>query len=40
MEAYVDDMVVKTTVQDQFIADLTEIFTNLRTYQWKLIPTK
>jgi hypothetical protein len=47
VEAYIDDMVIKTTVQDQLIADLaktftnlTETFTNLRTYQWKLNPTK
>jgi hypothetical protein len=40
VEAYVDDVVVKTTVQDQLIVELTETFSNLRTYQWKLNPTK
>jgi hypothetical protein len=40
LEAYVDDVAVKTTVQDQLITDLAETFTNLRTYQWKLNPTK
>jgi hypothetical protein len=40
VEAYVDDVVVKTTKQDQLIADLAETFTNLREYQWKLNPTK
>jgi hypothetical protein len=40
VEAYVDDVVVKTTVEDQLIADLTETFTNLREFQWKLNPTK
>jgi hypothetical protein len=40
VEAYLEDMVVKTTVQDQLVADLAETFTNLRTYQWKLNPTK
>jgi hypothetical protein len=28
------------TEQDQLIADLTETFSNLHTYQWKLNPTK
>jgi hypothetical protein len=40
IEAYVDDVVVKTTVEDQLIADLTETFANLREFQWKLNPTK
>jgi hypothetical protein len=33
-------VVVKTTVEDKHIADLTEIFANLREFQWKLNPTK
>jgi hypothetical protein len=40
VEAYVDDVVVKTTEEDQLIADLTESFANLREFQWKLNPTK
>jgi hypothetical protein len=40
VEAYVNDVVVKTTVEDKLIADLTETFTNLREFQWKLNPTK
>jgi hypothetical protein len=40
VEAYVDDVVVKTTVEDQLNADLTETFANLREFQWKLNPTK
>jgi hypothetical protein len=36
IEAYVD----KTTEQDKLIVDLTETFTNLREFQWKLNPTK
>jgi hypothetical protein len=40
VEAYVDDVVVKTTQEDQLIADLTETFANLREFQWKLNPTK
>jgi hypothetical protein len=30
VEAYVDDVVVKTTEEDKLIADLTEAFDNLR----------
>jgi hypothetical protein len=40
VEAYVDDVVVKTTEEDRLIADLTETFVNLREFQWKLNPTK
>jgi hypothetical protein len=40
VEAYVYDVVVKTTKEDKLIADLTETFTNLREFQWKLNPTK
>jgi hypothetical protein len=40
VEAYVDHVVVKTTVDDQLIADLTETFANLREFKWKLNPTK
>jgi hypothetical protein len=40
VEAYVDDVVVKTTEDDQLIADLTETFVNLREFQWKLNLTK
>jgi hypothetical protein len=40
VEAYVDDVVVKTTIEDQIIADLIETFVNLREFQWKLNPTK
>jgi hypothetical protein len=40
IEAYVDDVVVKTTEEDQLIADLTETFANLWELQWKLNPTK
>jgi hypothetical protein len=39
-EAYVDDVVVKTTEEDKLIVDLTETFANLREFQWKLNPTK
>jgi hypothetical protein len=40
VEAYVDDVVVKSTEEDQLIADLTETFANLRQFQWKLNLTK
>jgi hypothetical protein len=34
VEAYVDDVVVKTQNSDTLIADLEETFTSLREYQW------
>jgi hypothetical protein len=40
IEAYVDDVVVKTTEEDKLIANLTETFANLREFQWKLNQTK
>jgi hypothetical protein len=40
IEAYVDDVVVKTTEEDKLIADLEETFANLREFQWKFSPTK
>jgi hypothetical protein len=33
VEAYVNDVVINTTEQDQLIADLAETFSNLREYQ-------
>jgi hypothetical protein len=38
VEAYVDDVVVKTRNSDMLIADLEETFASLREYQWKLNP--
>jgi hypothetical protein len=40
VEAYVDDVVVKTTVEDKIIANLTETFANLQEFQRKLNPAK
>jgi hypothetical protein len=40
VEAYVDDVVINTKTQDQFIADLEETFNNLQKFRWKLNPTK
>jgi hypothetical protein len=39
VEAYVDDMVVKTRNSDTLIAKLEETFASSREYQWKLNPT-
>ena len=39
-DAYVNDVVVKTKCNDQFITDLFETFENLRKFKWKLNPTK
>jgi hypothetical protein len=40
IEAYVDDVVVKTRNSDTLITDLEETFASLREYQWKLNPNK
>ena len=40
VEAYVDDVVVKTKDPSTLIADLKETFDNLQEYKWKLTPTK
>jgi hypothetical protein len=40
VEAYVDDVVIKTRDSDDLIADLEETFSSLRRFQWKLNPTK
>ena len=40
VEAYVDDVVVKTKEFDSFIPDLEETFNSLRSFRWKLNPTK
>jgi hypothetical protein len=40
VEAYVDDVVVKTRTCDTLIADLEETFASLREYRWKLNPNK
>jgi hypothetical protein len=40
VEAYVDDVVVKTTAEDDLIADLAKTFASLRLYRWKLNPEK
>jgi hypothetical protein len=40
VEAYVDDVVVKTRNSGTLIADLEETFASMREYQWKLNPNK
>jgi hypothetical protein len=40
VEAYVDDVVIKTRNSDDLIADLEETFSSLRKFRWKLNPTK
>jgi hypothetical protein len=40
VEAYVDDMVIKTRAHNKFIPDLEETCNSLRKFWWKLNPTK
>ena len=40
VEAYIDDMVVKSRNANNLIADLEETFANLKKYRWKLNPSK
>jgi hypothetical protein len=40
VEAYVDDVVIKTRNSNDLIADLEEMFSSLRRFRWKLNPTK
>jgi hypothetical protein len=40
VEAYDDDVVIKTVNPDDFIEDLQQVFNSLRRYRWKLNPEK
>src|SRR6266498_1304045 len=40
MEVYVDDVIIKSRVKEDLISDLSETFTNLRHFKWKLNPEK
>jgi hypothetical protein len=40
VEAYVDDVVIKTENSNNFIEDLQHVFNSLRCYRWKLNPKK
>jgi hypothetical protein len=39
VEAYVDDVVIKTRDSDDLITDLEETFSSLRRFRWKINPT-
>ena len=36
IEAYIDDVVIKSKTVDNLITDLEETFANLKRYRWKL----
>src|SRR6266540_4070772 len=36
VEAYIDDVVIKSRLKEDLISDLSEIFANLRRFRWKL----
>ena len=40
IEAYIDDVVIKTKATNILIANLEETFANLNQYRWKLNPSK
>src|SRR5881394_2361543 len=40
VEAYVDDVVIKSRVKEDLLSDLSETFENLRRFRWKLNPEK
>jgi hypothetical protein len=40
VEAYIDDVVIKTENSENFIEDLQLVFNSLRRYRWKLNPEK
>ena len=40
VEAYIDDVVVKSKTTDKLIADLEQTFKALKEFRWKLNPTK
>ena len=40
VEAYIDDVVIKSKAADNLIVDLEEMFANLKRYRWKLNPSK
>src|SRR5438105_14914469 len=40
MEAYVNDVIIKSRVKEDLISDLSETFANLRRFRWKLNPEK
>src|SRR5205809_968627 len=40
MEAYVDDVIIKSRVKEDLMSDLSEMFAILRHFRWKLDPEK
>ena len=40
IEAYIDDVVIKSKTTNNLITDLEETFANLKRYRWKLNPSK
>src|SRR5437773_1522823 len=40
VEAYINDITIKSRVKEDLISDLSETFTNLRSFRWKLNPKK
>src|SRR6266511_4572692 len=40
VEEYVDDVIIKSRVKEDLISNLSETFTNLRCFRWKLNPKK
>jgi len=40
VKAYIHDVVIKSKIADNLIADLEEMFANLKQYRWKLNPSK
>jgi hypothetical protein len=40
VEAYIDDVVIKTENSENFIEDLQLVLNNLRRYRWKMNPEK
>lgn len=40
MEAYVNDVLIKTKDPENFINDLQQVFNGLRLYRWKINPVK
>src|SRR5438132_9713179 len=40
VEAYVDDVVIKSRVKEDLVTNLSETFGNLRCFRWKLNPEK
>src|SRR5438105_11243905 len=40
VEAYIDDVIIKSRVKEDLLSNLSEMFENLRRFRWKLNPEK